>query len=102
MGKPLWQLLAQTLKHLADILVKPRLDDSRCPVVLLLVRIPSFRDFVAECSDLARHLVQCARAAVNVAEIRLEFQRQGRYHEFGCICPGFMQNSVGCIKDSTE
>ena len=40
-GKAVGQFLAQTLEHSAHVLVEPRLDDLRCPLVFLFVSVPA-------------------------------------------------------------
>ena len=69
------QVLPQAFEHFAHVLVKPRLDNLRGPLVFLLVSVPALRNLVPQCGNLARDLVERARPAVDAAEITLEFDR---------------------------
>ena len=73
--KAVGQVLPQAFEHSAHVLVEPRLDDLRGPLVFLLVSVPALRNLVSQCGDLARDLVERARPAVDAAEITLEFDR---------------------------
>ena len=73
--KALGQVLPQAFEHSAHVLVEPRLDDLRGPLVFLLESVPALRNLLSQCGDLAGDLVERARAAVDAAEITLEFNR---------------------------
>ena len=40
-SKTVWQVFAQALEHFSYVLVEPRLDDLRCPLVFLFVSVPA-------------------------------------------------------------
>ena len=101
-ASPCGQLLAQALEHPAHILVEPRLDDLRGPVVFLLVGVPAVGDLVAQRGDLARDLVQRARSAVDVAEIVLELERQRRHDDLGRVGARLVQHLVRRVQDLAE
>ena len=96
------QVLPQAFEHSAHVLVKSRLDDLGGPLVFLLESLPALRNLVAQCGDFARDLVERAGAAVDAAEITLEFDRQRRHQKLGSVRPRLMQNVVGRVKHSAE
>ncbi len=71
--KTVGQVLPQAFEHSAHVLVEPRLDNLGGPLVFLLESLPALRNLVSQCGNLARDLVERARAAVDAAEITLEF-----------------------------
>ena len=69
------QVLAKAPEHPANVFVETRLDDLRGPHIFLLVRIPSLGNLISQCGDLAGDLIKRARTAVNIAKVRLNFDR---------------------------
>src|ERR1700733_7183629 len=67
------QILPQALEHSAHVLVKPRLDNLRSPLVFLLESLPALRNLVAQCGNLSRDFVERAGTAVDAPEIALKF-----------------------------
>src|SRR5258707_15156745 len=73
--KALGQVLAKAFEHSAHVLVEPRFDYLGGPLVFLLESVPALRNLVSQCGDLEGDLLECARAAVDAAEITFEFSR---------------------------
>ena len=40
-SKTVWEVLAQALEHFSHVLVEPRFNDLRCPLVFLFVSVPA-------------------------------------------------------------